>query len=109
MPDEVKLQIARLVDLLLEEVERRVRNGQHPAQENERPLKKGLLTLQEAADYLSMTTGALYMSTARRQFPFIKMGRRIRFREEDLRAFIAANLVKPEPEISPDGRRRQGW
>jgi excisionase family DNA binding protein len=109
MPGEVKLQIARLVDLLLEEVERRVRNGQHTAQKNEKPLKKGLLTLQEAADYLSMTPGALYMSTARRQFPFIKMGRRIRFREEDLRAFISANLVEPEPEISPDGRRRQGW
>lgn len=109
MPDEVKLQIARLVDLLLEEVERRVRNGQHPAQKDERPLKKGLLTLQEAADFLSMTSNALYAATARRQFPFVKMGRRIRFREEDLRAFITANLVQPEPGISPDGRRRKGW
>ena len=109
MPNDVKLQIARLVDLLLEEVERRVRNEQHSVQKSEKHLKKGLLTLQEAADYLSMTPSALYMSTARRQFPFIKMGRRIRFREEDLRAFIAANLVKPEPEILPDGRRRRDW
>jgi excisionase family DNA binding protein len=109
MSDDVKLQIARLVDLLLEEVERRVSNEQHSAQKNEQPLKKGLLTLQEAADYLSLTPNALYAATARRQFPFVKMGRRIRFREEDLRAFISANLVEPEPEISPDGRRRQGW
>ena len=109
MPDEIKLKIVRLVDLLLEEVERRVKNGQHLPSKCERPSKKGLLTLPEAAEYLSMTPRALYAATARREFPFIKMGRRVRFREEDLKAFIAANLVKPEPEMSPDGRRRRGW
>jgi excisionase family DNA binding protein len=108
MRDAVNLKIVRLVDLLIEELDRRVKNGQHPTSKNERPLKKGLLTLQEAAGYLSMTPNALYMATARRQFPFVKMGRRVRFREEDLKAYIAANLVQAEPQISHDGRRRRG-
>jgi excisionase family DNA binding protein len=109
MPDEVKLQIARLVDLLLEEVERRLKNSQHLPPKNEKPLKKGLLTLQEAAEYLSMTPHALYAATARRQFPFVKMGRRVRFREEDLKTFVSTSLVQPEAEILPDGSRRRGW
>lgn len=109
MPDDAQSKIAHLVDLLLEELERRLKNTT-PLAFDQAPPRKGLLTLAEAADYLCMTHGALYAATSRRQIPFVKFGRRLRFRKEDLDAFIEANLVKPEPPISPDGRRgRRAW
>ena len=65
-----------------------------------------IMNAQEAADYLRLTSGALYMACARGQLPVVRFGRRLRFRKADLDRFLAARTVEPFEAPSPDGRRR---
>lgn len=57
-------------------------------------MNPALLTPKQAAEYLSTTPGALsqwrYMSMGP---AFMRHGRTIRYRQQDLDAFIEANLV----------------
>lgn len=54
-----------------------------------------LLTPDEAADLLGVTVGTLsvWRCTARYPLPYVKVGRCVRYRREDIGAFIEANTV----------------
>lgn len=54
----------------------------------------GLMKPTQAAEYLqiSATTLAIWRSTNRSRIPFVKIGGQVRYRRQDLDAFIAENL-----------------
>lgn len=57
-------------------------------------IKSNLLSRYEAAHFLGIKpqTLAVWKSNKRYNLPCIKVGRSVRYRKEDLEAFIAANV-----------------
>ena len=74
------------------------RNGR-----NETPRR--LFTVQEAAQYLAVSTSTLYGWVWQRRIPFVKIGRALRFDPRDLEAFVEANKQLPRQESSRSGSR----
>jgi excisionase family DNA binding protein len=56
-----------------------------------------LLTSEEAADFLGLKTGTLvnWRCTKNQEIPFIKVGSRVRYREQDLLTWLERQLVVP--------------
>lgn len=56
---------------------------------------RGLLSNDEAAEYLGVTPRTLevWRCTKRQQIPYIKVGRLVKYRKTDLDAWLAAHLV----------------
>lgn len=52
----------------------------------------GLLTPQQAADYLGIKLSTIYSMCMRREIPFAKIGRLNRFRMSDLEKWIEARI-----------------
>lgn len=54
-----------------------------------------LLSRQESASYLGVKTQTLaaWASSRRVNLPYVKIGRRVMYRRQDLEAFCAANVV----------------
>lgn len=61
--------------------------------------RKILLTQKEAADYLGTTIGTLntWHHYGKDKIPFVRWGNRIRYRKEDLDAWIQSHVVNPTP------------
>ena len=59
--------------------------------------QKILMTQAEAANYLNTTVGTLnsWRHYGKDKIPFIRWGNRIRYRKEDLDAWIQSHLVDP--------------
>jgi excisionase family DNA binding protein len=55
-----------------------------------------IVNIKEAARYLGTTPATLYTRIWRREIPFIKLGRSVRFDLRDLDALIEASKVGPE-------------
>ena len=55
-----------------------------------------LMNIKEAARYLGTTPATLYGRIWRREVPFVKLGRSVRFDVRDLEALIEASKVGPE-------------
>jgi excisionase family DNA binding protein len=55
-----------------------------------------LLTVPQAAEYLGTTPATLYTKVWRREIPFIKLGRSIRFDVRDLDELIEMSRVVPQ-------------
>src|SRR6266850_1978200 len=55
----------------------------------------GLMTVKEAALYLATTPATLYTRIWRREVPFIKLGRSVRFDVRDLDKLMDQSKVKP--------------
>ena len=55
-----------------------------------------LLNVKEAARLLGTTAGSLYSMVWRREVPFVKLGRSLRFDVNDLEALIEASKFKPD-------------
>lgn len=55
---------------------------------------KKLLTIKEASEYLRISEKGIYNMVWRREIPFVKIGRRIRFDIQDLDDWISRNKVK---------------
>lgn len=57
-----------------------------------------LLTTREVSELLKVHPGSLNNDrSAGRGLPFVKIGQRVRYRAEDIAAFLAANLVTVQP------------
>ncbi len=63
----------------------------------ESPLPENLLTPEQAADFLGTTPGnlAVWRSKRRINLPYVKCGKNVRYRVEDLLAFVESRLVFP--------------
>jgi excisionase family DNA binding protein len=55
-----------------------------------------LLNVKEAALFLGTTPGSLYSMVWRREVPFVKIGRSLRFDVNDLTALIEASKFRPD-------------
>jgi len=53
--------------------------------------ESGLITVQEAANFLAVSTSTLYGWVYLRRIPFVKVGRALRFEVAELQKFIQAN------------------
>lgn len=65
----------------------------------------GLLTVQEAAQFLAVSVSTLYGWVWQRRIPFVKIGRALRFDPRDLAAFVEANKHFPRKELSHSDSR----
>jgi len=54
-----------------------------------------LLTPPEAASFLRISRASLYRLVDTRQIPFYRVGRGLRFSEEDLQKYLAGNRIEP--------------
>ena len=54
-----------------------------------------LISVQEAATLLGVSSSKLYKLTSRRQIPFLRIGARCLFRESALERWIQARVVEP--------------
>ena len=69
--------------------------------------KTEYLTVDEAIAYLKLPSrGALFAMNARREIPFIKLGRRVRYLKADLDAHLSRNRVTTADETGSSGRGR---
>ena len=59
-----------------------------------------LLNVKEAAHLLGTTPGSLYSMVWRREVPFVKLGRSLRFDVNDLQELIEASKFKPDGSAS---------
>jgi excisionase family DNA binding protein len=58
--------------------------------ENER-----LLNVIELAEYLGVPRSRIYNMVFRRQLPFFKIGRSVRFKASDIRRYLESSLTRP--------------
>ena len=54
-----------------------------------------LLTIDEVAEFLRISKTSVYRLVERRDLPFCRVGRTLRFRREDLEAYLRACRVDP--------------
>lgn len=63
-------------------------------------LEKEFLTLEEAADYLSLSKSAMYKMTSKREIPFYNPGgKKIYFKREELNNWIISGKVNSSLEV----------
>jgi excisionase family DNA binding protein len=58
-----------------------------------------ILTLEEAAKYLQIPKGTIYQLTHRREIPYNKVGRSLRFAKKDLNDWLMANRKSTRKEL----------
>ena len=61
------------------------------------PPPRRLVTIQEAADYTGLAVPTLYKMVHRRDVPFVKLGRLVKFDVALLDAWIQEKTVMPMP------------
>lgn len=81
----------QLSALLLTQPPQMVAKGFSEAQPSHPP-SQALLTPKQAAEYLHTTpaTLAIWRTTGRYNLPFVKVGRLVRYRREDVEAYVAS-------------------
>jgi excisionase family DNA binding protein len=57
-----------------------------------------LMTVREAAQYLAVPVATLYTRVWRREIPFVKLGRSLRFDLRDLDELIEKSKVQPNEQ-----------
>jgi excisionase family DNA binding protein len=60
-------------------------------------IKKQLLTIEEAANYLNVKVSWIRQAIFRKEINHVKVGALIRFREEDLQSFIQSKMRHLNP------------
>jgi len=56
-----------------------------------------LLTLEEVAAFLRVSKTSVYRLVERRELPFCRVGRNLRFRPKDLEAYLEARRIGSTP------------
>ncbi len=54
-----------------------------------------LMSIEDAANYLSLKRSSLYQMSMRKSIPIVRIGRLIRFRKSDLDSFIEQRCEAP--------------
>jgi excisionase family DNA binding protein len=67
-----------------------------------------LLAIDEVAQMLAVTKSMIYAWVHQNKIPYVKLGKRLlRFREEDIIAWVSEMEVQPEPYAAPRMRARR--
>lgn len=53
-----------------------------------------LLTINEVAEMLKISVSTLYRWVNKREIPFVKLGGKLRFNEDEIKTFILQNSFK---------------
>ncbi|WP_412470260.1 MULTISPECIES: helix-turn-helix domain-containing protein [unclassified Halobacteriovorax] len=61
---------------------------------------KALLSIEEASSFLSVKVSRLRTAVFRKEIPFVKIGRLVRFKQEELIKWIDSKTIKAEEEDS---------
>ncbi|MEZ2338619.1 helix-turn-helix domain-containing protein [Mucilaginibacter sp. RCC_168] len=70
--------------------------------EPKEPDQNELLNIEEAADFLKVSVGALYTKVSRQEIPYNKPGKRLYFNRTDLKEWIRLGKRKTLIEIRQD-------
>ncbi|MBB6692341.1 helix-turn-helix domain-containing protein [Cohnella xylanilytica] len=65
----------------------------------EKRISKNLFTSKEAAAYLRVSHGTLWLLMKNKELPHFHIGRRLRFRQSDLDQFIQSKMQKNFPKV----------
>ena len=52
-----------------------------------------LISIQQAAEYLRITVGTIYQWRSQHKIPYIKVGRRVKFKKEQLDQWLTERTV----------------
>jgi excisionase family DNA binding protein len=63
-----------------------------------------LLTIQEAAEFLSLTVPTIYSKVNRKELPFMKRGKRLYFSSTELMEYVKAGRKKSNAEIEQEAK-----
>jgi excisionase family DNA binding protein len=77
-----------LVEMLKPVIQEAVHAAVIELSENVKPRPPRPLTVQEAADYLSIPKSSLYQLTSKKQVPFFKQGKKLFFYQDELDKWI---------------------
>ncbi|AYF43743.1 DNA binding domain protein, excisionase family [Halobacteriovorax sp. BALOs_7] len=61
---------------------------------------KALLSIEEASSFLSVKVSRLRTAVFRKEIPFVKIGRLVRFKQDELIKWIDSKTVKADEEDS---------
>jgi len=61
-----------------------------------------LFTIQEAAEFLSLTVPTLYSKCSKNELPYMKRGKRLYFSRKELTEYIKAGRKKTNAEIDQE-------
>ena len=64
-----------------------------------------LMTVQDAAKFLSVSVSTLYGWAWQRRIPFVKVGRALRFVRGDLEKFIESHRFEARTQLHANGTR----
>ncbi|MGI4991962.1 helix-turn-helix domain-containing protein [Halobacteriovorax sp. GFR7] len=62
--------------------------------------KQALLNIEEASSFLSVKVSRLRTAVFRKEIPFVKIGRLVRFKQDELIKWIDSKTVKADEEDS---------
>jgi excisionase family DNA binding protein len=57
-----------------------------------------LMNFKEGAKELGLSIHTLRLWTRQRKIPFVRLGRRVLLRREDMEAFVNRNLINPKED-----------
>jgi len=64
--------------------------------------EKRLFTIKEASEYLGISVNALYCRVCRKQIPFVKIGKLLRFDKKDIDNWIEKQKISDTEEITEE-------
>jgi excisionase family DNA binding protein len=94
------LSIPEIRQLFRQELETYFEANNKPEQPTEQP--EQLLTIQEAAEFLSLTVPTMYSKVSKREIPCMKRSKRLYFSRTELLNYIKEGRKKSNAEIEQE-------
>lgn len=88
------------IDARLSNIENLILDLKHPPKSQEK--NKDLLTVEDAAKFLSLTTPTIYSKVSKGELPFMKRSKRLYFSREELTSYIKGGKQKTNAEIEEE-------
>lgn len=60
---------------------------------------KKLIDINQLAEYIGVSTHTIYLWVSQRKIPYVKLGRNLRFRVDDIEQWIEENLYEQKAEL----------
>lgn len=96
LPPNIKIEVSKAD---LEAFAQALLASQQPSDQQSAPAKQ-ILNIEEAAALTGLARQTLYGLTSRREIPHFKRGKALRFKYDELQAWLLANRRKTVEEIS---------
>lgn len=70
--------------------------------DNQKETEEKLLTVQAAAEFLSLSMPTIYSKVSRNELPFMKRGKRLYFSQKELLEYLQRGRVKSNDELQAE-------